>query len=190
MRQRPDSREAGVTLIELLVYMSLLTVVLTVVGGILISSTRTERDVRTAAEAANTGQLIVRSVQAGVRNASRVALTDSGGTQLLVVRTAGRSTPVEWGCQAWYYVPDGGGTLYTKRTSPAVKIPAPVAGVLDSWTLLGEGISATGSTVFEAVLGRVAIDLDMAVGDQEPISINSTATMRVLPNGLPKCFEE
>ena len=189
-RHQTTGPESGFTLIELLVSMGLAVLVLLVVGGFMISSSHTERDVRSATEASTAGQLVVRSVQAGVRNASRVALTEISDEQMLVVRTAGGGTPVEWACQAWYYVPEGGGTLYMKRVAPAVKIEPPTAVELDSWTLLADGISMTNTKIFEAILGRVTIKLDVDGGPLGAVSINSTATMRILPNTEPKCFEE
>lgn len=181
--------ETGFTLIELVVAMSLTVLVLVVVGGMVISSSQTQRDVRSATEASTAGQLIVRSVQAGVRNASRVELTEIGDEQLLVARTAGGETPIKWACQAWYYVPDAGGTLYMKRVSPIVTITPPTASELaSSWILLAEGISTTNTKIFQAILGRVAIELDVDGGALGPVSINSTATMRILPNANAECF--
>lgn len=188
---RPRSlagNERGFTLIELLVAMSLGLLVLFVVGGMMASSGRTQRDVSTATEASTAGQLIVRTVQAGVRNASRVVLTEIDDKQLLVARTADGRTPIGWTCQAWYFVPDDSGTLYMKRFAPAV-ITEPAASDLGSWTRLATGISASGAKVFEAIAGRVSIKLDVEGGDLGDVSINSTATMRILPNSQPECFE-
>lgn len=188
---RPRSladRERGFTLIELLVAMSLSLLVLLIVGSMMASSGRTQRDVSTATEASTSGQLVVRTVQAGVRNASRVVLTEIDDKQLLVARTADGKTPIGWTCQAWYFVPEDGGTLYMKRIAPAV-ITEPSVSDLDSWTLLAKGISTSGAKVFEAIAGRVSIKLDVDGGDLDDVSLNSTATMRILPNSQPECFE-
>lgn len=180
--------ESGFTLIELMVYISLSVVVLIIVGGLLISSTRAERDVRAATEATSLGQLISRSVQAGVRNASHVRLLEIDDTQLLLVRTAGGGTPLVWSCQAWFYSPVGGGTLYAKKTTPAAQIVPPTPSGLASWAKLGEGLSATGAKVFSGLTGRITLTLDLDAGDRAPVSISSAATIRTLATRSDPCF--
>ncbi len=186
-RSTAESREAGFTLVELLVYAMLLSVALTIVGGILISTMQVQHDVRTKAEATTLGQSVVRSVQAGVRNASFVTLTDVGGAQLLLIRTAGAGDNLEWACQAWFYSPDQRGSLYMKRAQPAAPIAAPDPGELTSWTLLANGVSADDEAIFSAIAGRVTIDLKMVVDDHPAISIRSTAAMRLLPTTISPC---
>ena len=173
----PDS---GYTLIELLVYMSFALVVLTIIGGMLISSVGTERDVRSTTEATNLGQLISRSVQSGVRNASQVSLQNIDGTQFLVARTAGSAASVVWSCQAWFYTPTDGGSLYTKRTSPASLITVPVSGDLASWIKLGDGVSTNGAVIFGGVNDRITVALDLDAGAQASVVVNTTVTPRTL----------
>lgn len=185
---RHPSAESGFTLIELLVYMSFAVVVLSIVGGMLVSSLRTERDVRSAAEASDLGQVIARSVQIGIRNASQVALTTVSGTQFLIARTAGGGTTAEWACQAWYYTPDAGGSIYIKRTTPASVILPPTASSLAGWTKLGDGVSVSGAAVFSGINGRIDLELDVDAGNQMSVSVNSTAAMRTLATGSAPCF--
>jgi len=185
----PRGRDSGFTLIELLVYISLAATVLSIVGGMLISSLRAEASVRTASEATSVGQLIARSVQGGMRNASAARLTsNANGTQLLQVRTAGRGATVTWSCQSWYFDPVNGGTLYTRTTTPAATIAAPTSATLGSWALLGEAIAAPGTPVFDGIPTRISIDLDIEAGDRAPISIATTATTRTLATESQPCF--
>ena len=172
--------DSGYTLIELLVYMSFTVVVLTIIGGMLISSVGTGRDVRSTTEATNLGQLISRSVQSGVRNASQVSLQSIDDTQFLVARTADGAASVVWSCQAWFYTPADGGSLYTKRTSPASLITAPVSGDLGSWIKLGDGVSTTGAAVFGGVNDRITVALTLDAGAQKPVVVNTTVTPRTL----------
>ncbi|WP_158252503.1 hypothetical protein [Cryobacterium sp. Y57] len=167
-------------MIELLVYMSFTVVVLTIIGGMLISSVGTERDVRSTTEATNLGQLISRSVQSGVRNASQVSLQSLDDTQFLVARTAGGATSVVWSCQAWFYTPADGGSLYTKRTSPASLITAPGSGDLANWIKLGDGVSTTGAAVFGGVNDRITVALTLDAGAQKPVVVNTTVKPRTL----------
>jgi hypothetical protein len=128
------------------------------------------------------------SVQTGVRNASQVNLTAVEGGQLLTVRTAGRTTPIEWSCQAWFYSPDNDGTLYMTRTTPAAAIAAPTPANLASWSLLGERVNVTGGTVFTAVAGLVDIQLNLDAGTQPVVELSSKATARNLATTGAPCF--
>ncbi|WP_104194979.1 PilW family protein [Cryobacterium sp. M25] len=180
--------ESGFTLIELLVASFVSILVLILVGSLLTNSMRIERDTRTVAEATDLGQLVARTVQSGVRNASKVSLANTGNTQLLRVRTAGREETPSWLCQAWYYTPDAGGALYMKVTSPAAPIPTPTTTTLTSWTKLGDGINPAGAQVFTSVLGLVTLDFTVRAGGSPPIPIKSTATTRTLETESTPCF--
>ncbi|TFB75944.1 type II secretion system protein [Cryobacterium glaciale] len=180
--------ESGFTLIELLVYVSFTVVILAIIGGMLISSVGTERDVRSTTEATNLGQLISRSVQSGVRNASQVSLQNIDATQFLVARTAGSAASVVWACEAWFYTPAAGGSLYTKRTSPASLIAPPAADDLTSWIKLGDGVSANGAAVFGGINGRITVDLNVAAGTQASVSVNTTASPRTLATVGAPCL--
>lgn len=187
---RPAGRdsETGITLVELLLYMSLSVIVLAVAMAMLINSTNAQKQVNGAVAAASKGQLIIGSVQAGVRNASQVQLTAGAGTQLLMVRTAGGQTPVQWSCQAWYFTTGGGGTLYTKRVPATAAMAPPNAGTLPSWTLLGTGISVSGAQVFTASAGLVTVSLNIKTSKTTPIALSSTSnTLTLVTTGTP-CF--
>jgi hypothetical protein len=168
--------------------MTLAIVVLLTVGGFLINSTRAEREITTAVQATNLGQVIVRSLQSGVRNSSHVRLKTVGQTQLLIARTAENKSSVVWSCQAWYFDPASGGSLYTKKATPAVEILSPTSDTITSWTLLGTGVSVAGSPVFDATLGRVDIALTIGAGNDAPVSMNSRTTIRQLPSISLPCF--
>ena len=179
--------DAGMTLVELLLYMGLSLVVLFVAGAMLISSSRAQTQVSGATSASTAGQLIMRSVQTGVRNASAVDLAvPSTGTQVLTVRTQDGQTPVQWSCQAWYFTPAAGGSLYTKRVPATAPIPAP--GSLSSWTLLGTRVSVAGAPIFTVSAGLVTVNLSISAGAGAPQSMKSTSnTLNLVTVGSP-CF--
>jgi prepilin-type N-terminal cleavage/methylation domain len=172
--------QGGFTLIELLVYTALFLIVLVIAGGMLINGTRGQETVRSVTGAATVGQQVVRSVQAGVRNASEMALTADpvAGTQLLVIRTVGGDPDsTATSCQAWYYTPSDGGTVYTTRTSGA-PIALPAGGPSGVWTLLGTGISpmdaATGKVLNAPAGGRVELRFTVEAGSHPYVLINTT----------------
>jgi type II secretory pathway pseudopilin PulG len=175
------------TLVELLIYIALSIVVLAVAGAMLISSTRAQTQVSAATSASTAGQLIMRSVQTGIRNASHVNLVEPGsGTQILTVRTQDGQTPAQWSCQAWYFAPAAGGSLYTKRTPETVAISAPTTESLSSWTLLGTNVSVSGARVFTASAGLVTVSLSMKSGAGPSQAMNSTSnTLNLETEGAP-----
>ena len=175
-----EPRDRGFTLIELLVASSLSIIVLVIAGGILISGLRTQEMARTVTDAATTAQQIVRSVQAGVRNASAVTLTSdaTAGTQLLLARTIGsdpNSTAAS--CEAWYFTPLDGGAVYTTRTTPASAITLPSGGPQGVWTILGSGVSPadpiTGNVFSAPSGGRVELNFEVAAGTHPYVLINT-----------------
>lgn len=177
------------TLIELLLYIALSVVILAVAGAMLVSATRAQTQVSGATSASTVGQLIMRSVQTGVRNASQVNLpAPVGGTQVLTVRTQDGQTPVSWSCQAWYFTPTAGGSIYTMRIPATAAIPAPTPGNLSSWTLLGTGVSVAGAQVFTASAGLVTVDLSISAGAGLPQAMKSKSnTLNLVTVGAP-CF--
>jgi len=177
---RKNDRERGFTLIEFSISAGLSIIVLLIVGGILTSGLRTASMAGVVTDAANTAQLIVRSVQASVRNASAVTVISDplAGTQLLLARTIGldpNSTAAS--CQAWYYTPVNGGAVYTTKTTPASEISVPSGGPAGTWTLLGEGVTPADPTtgkVFNAPSGgRVELKFDVAAGTHPYVLIDT-----------------
>jgi prepilin-type N-terminal cleavage/methylation domain-containing protein len=183
--------QEGFTLVELLVYVLLFGIILVIVGGMLINSTRAERGVRGSADASNLGQLISQSVQRGVRNAVAISLpTTTDHTQLLTVLTAGTQTPVVWSCQSWYYTPDNGGAVYTKKSTPAAAIAAPTAGTLGTWMKLGTGIvPVTGDRLFNTTgTNGISVAFRVSAGDRRPVLIQTTAMSRSQPTAGAPCI--
>jgi type II secretory pathway pseudopilin PulG len=178
--------DAGMTLVELLVYMVLAVVVLLIVGGLLINSLSSERTVRNATQASNTGQLVAQSVAQGVRNASALKVTiPSFGGELLTVRTASMTNPQIWSCQAWYF---GAGEV---RTTKSTALIITTAATIANWTLLGTGMqSVSGGPVFTSTPSvnprGVILNFDVSTVNGRPVRISSASTsLQPLPVPVP-----
>lgn len=185
-----DSDEAGFTLVELLVYAAMAVVILTLVSSFLINSLRSERDVRSVAEASSLGQLVASSVQQGVRNASGLALTNNlDGSILLVARTAGPGALLTWSCQAWYFDPIDGAVYTTERAAES-PIIVPSGGPKGSWTVLGDGISAVaGAAVFATRPNGIDMHFYVAAGDaRDPLRMQTSAVQRNPESVGSPCF--
>lgn len=192
-RAHKQSAQDGFTLIELLVYVSLFVLILTLVGGFFLNSIQAESTVRDAGEAATSGQLIVESVQNGVRNAKaiRLQLGTAPGTEMLVVWTADSAgDSATWACQAWYYSPDNGGSVHTKRT-PLVPITEPTTvGAFSGWLRLGADVSRVHDGPVFSLPSAQTVDVSFAVGAGEtpPAVIKTAASSRTAVAGSTPCF--
>lgn len=194
-----QSREAGYTLVELLMYSSLLVLILTVVGGMLLNTLTSEQKVLDSADASSLSQLISTSVHSGVRNATAVEVTPGidpdTDDQLLVVTAVSTDSTLTASarvCQAWYYTETNGGAMYYKRGTAPQTIVAPTADALANdmtgWILLGSGLSASDDSagvaqpVFsDSSAGSPSITLNFAInadGDSSPALISTTVTSR------------
>jgi prepilin-type N-terminal cleavage/methylation domain-containing protein len=184
--------DRGFTLIELLVTSVLTVLVLSIVGGMLISSMTTESTVKDSTESTSAGQLVSSSVTHGVRAASALTLTSpTPDTQLLraLIIDDVLSSPVVAHCESWFY---GDGVIRTERSNTAIAVPASSAGVAD-WTLLADGVERVGATPVFALTG-LTLDLTMQVAGDRGLTvlIDTTAVSRQpgqLPAGVASlCF--
>lgn len=196
----------GFTLVELLVYVALLTMVLLVLGGMLISGLTTERTVTRAGDETRLGQLISRSIEKGIRNATAFKTESIGSDQILRARSAdvsvsGSTTTVSWRCMAWYYRASDGAFFATTRTAGAVPYPA-TATPLSGWTYYGSGVKPTaGSSVVlsgsAAAFSKTAppaplkLVFQVAVEKAPPVQIAAEYNLRVqndTTTGPATCF--
>jgi type II secretory pathway pseudopilin PulG len=185
VRHRCRKPEAGFTLIELIIYAGLFAVVLAIVGGILLSGNAVQKSVGALTTGTNLGNLIVGSLEQGVRNSSSFkAETVTAYGQLLRSRSALAQSngTVVWTCQAWYYSATNQ-SFYTKSsTTGLVAAPTPTAAPdLSTWALYGSGVQLPSGIVqpFTASTGQLAVDFQIAAGNRSPVRIDTTITPRV-----------
>lgn len=169
---RVDQKDEGFTLVELLVYIFLAVIVLTIVGSILINSLRAESQVRDAAQSNSTAQLVAESLGKGIRNASAIEVTaPTADSILLRTRSVDASATGAWFCHAWLW---SNGELRTTRSSTA--IPTPDATTAAGWLLLATDVEPAGSApVFALGAGDRSLDvaLTVGVGDGVPVLLDS-----------------
>lgn len=143
--------DAGLTMVELIVVFALLGGVFAAAGGMYISTLKAEQQVSGDTSAANNGQLAARAIDDAMRNGSSFYVTAGfDGGQLLVVRTAGASSSLDWSCAAWYYTPENGGEIRADVQPDGSNIGLPGNSDLADWTLLVSGLTSSGA-VFTAV---------------------------------------
>ena len=183
--------------------------VLSVLGGMLISGLTAERAVTRASDETRLGQLISRSIEKGIRNATAFKVESIGSDQILRTRSAdvdiaGATTTVTWRCMAWYYRASDGAVFSTTRTAGAVSKPGSVAPAtpLSAWTYYGSGVKpAAGATYVlsgsaagfskSAPPPPLTLSFQVAVENAPPVQISAQYNLRVqndTTTGPTTCF--
>lgn len=86
MTHPPEDRDGGFSLVELIIYVLLASLLLGTMAMILINSWRTQKSVTSVSEATNTGQVMGSAVERAMRNA--LAFDVDGTGTILRVRTS------------------------------------------------------------------------------------------------------
>lgn len=175
----PESSDAGFSLIELIVASALGVLVLSIVGGMVISSFLTERTVNDSTTSSNLGQLALSSLSLGVRHASDLSLVEpTADSQVLMALIVDDvlSTPATAHCESWFI---GDGEVRTERSSTAIAIPSGPADVAD-WTLLATGVEEVGSTPMLTMPGELTVQLKMQLHGDDGLTVlmDTTAVSR------------
>ena len=184
-----ETNETGMTLVELIIYAALLTVVVTIVGGMMLSAITAQRDITSSTSAASLGQLIGQSVTKGVRNATTISVQPTATSQLLVVTTSVGTQANGTVCEGWYYTQNNGGSFYMTISSARIVAPTTPT-LLAQWNYLGTGITPTagGASLFTVANSTVSYGFSVANGVGKSILISSTAVSRQALTGGGACF--
>lgn len=178
MRRLHAADDSGISLVELLVYMFLSVIVLTIVGTILINSLSAESIVRSSAESASTSQVATLSLNRGIHNASAIEVsTPAADIELLRSRSIDSSDDGVWRCEAWAVVD---GELRWTTSSTAISPPL-TASQVSTWTLLVDGVSKIGTdSYFASSAGGRGVDISFtaAGGNGIPISLSTQIVSR------------
>jgi Tfp pilus assembly protein PilW len=180
--------ESGFTLIELLAVCLLLSTVLTVIGGIFLSTITTQQTVSAVSTSSNDAQVAAHTIDARIRNSSEFQLTTpSGSDQLLVARSASTGAALSWRCYGWYYSATNK-SLRMTSTADGTKVTAPSATALASWTLVASGVTPASGSVFTAAGSQLTVGFDVAASNSEPTTIQFTTAKTTGVAGTNTCF--
>ena len=104
---RPADRpaDAGMSLAELLAYMVLSGIILSIVGTLLVTTLVSQRDIRAQATASSAAQVVLTDMESTLRNAVSVRTPSDFNGSLLIVKTRVGDADVEssFQCRAWYW---------------------------------------------------------------------------------------
>jgi prepilin-type N-terminal cleavage/methylation domain-containing protein len=172
--------DGGFTLVELVVASGILAIILLAVGGLMFSTTMTQRTVSAVNDASSSAQTVADGLRTELRNAAefRVTTVDTHD-RLLVARIAGTGTSTTYTCRAWYFARDE--QQVRSRSWPvagSTALPTTPAAV-ETWALLLDGVTphAPSTDVFGTPTGgKVEIAFEVASDDRnEPTAIRFTA---------------
>ncbi len=174
-RNSEDQSQGGVGLIELLVYSALLLVVLSVVGGMLVTMLTVQRNVVNEANSVTRAHLIAQSLETGIRNSTAVKLEGNGsGSQFLLARSATGSPTASFTCIAWYYSLESKSVRY-RRSSTAITFPTSTD--LAGWTVLGDEVQpVSNGGIFQLVGSR--LNLNFSQRSEAPVTITTSISTR------------
>lgn len=192
-RQELSDDESGMTLVELIVYMMLMTLVIVIVGSVFISGNKVQKDATSMADASNNAQLAAATLERPLRNAEKLQVPAAFGGDLLVAKTRVgevNGDPSSWRCTAWFYDRT---TEAIYSTSSPVTGPVTTSGLapgfsLSGWTLLVDDVAQRGSTpVFQTtgVGGGASFTFDITTTrDKAPVTIESSVIPRAQGAGI------
>lgn len=186
--------DEGFTLVELAVATAVLSIILLAVGGLMFSTTITQRSVTAISDATTSAQTAADGIRTQLRNAAEFRLTTvDGHDQLLVARIAGGGSAASFTCRAWYAARDEQELRATTwPVAGSTALPARPSDVA-SWALLLSGVTPRdGSTDIFAppVGGTIEVGFEVASDDRnEPTAIQFTAAMSGTQGGSTTCWD-
>lgn len=169
MTPRDRRDDAGVSLVELIVYVLLTGIVVIATSMILINSISTQRDVTSVSEATNRGQSMGSTIERAMRNALAFEVTNENE---LRVRTSLHGSQQ---CQAFYLA---AGNARLAQSSGALPV-AP-----SSWTVWNTGVKKNGSQPFFVQDGSTVIYTFDIETDSVPVRFAGEASIRSTTSGV------
>lgn len=168
------AEEAGMTLVEVIMYSALTALVLSVLGSLLLVGFRTQAAVGGRDAATGAAQVVSNSVQTAVRNASSISVS---GT-LLKARVA--TGDIGWQCVAWALTADN--KLVYKAAPVAI-----TSTDYSTWAVLAVGASGrlAGGAAFSGGSTQVSYSLAFTSGSVT-VPVAGVATANAYGTGSPE----
>jgi type II secretory pathway pseudopilin PulG len=189
------------SLAELLAYMVLSGIVLSIVGTLLVTALTTQRDVRDQATASSAAQVVLTDMENTLRNAVAVQTPSTFGGSMLIVKTRVGDKDVEssFQCRAWYWN-SATGQILTVRGTPGPSSPTQhlsTSSTFAAWKVALDGVKQSsdggGPLVIFSAEGTTGARIRFEVldgRDGSSLTITSAAIPRTQgPNtGSATCF--
>jgi len=169
--------EAGVGVVELIVYIALAALILTTIVAVFVTGLQSESATRQRDAATGSAQLISNSVQKSIRNSSGF---DVSGSMLRAKVAVGSGSG--WLCEAWRLT--SAGELQHKTSSSLITTTEGTG-----WATLATGVSGTvvPDQPFERDGVRLQLRLQVAVG-AATAQVGTAATAQAFGEGGTSCW--
>ena len=143
--------QQGFSLVELIVYTLISSMLLTVVASVFISLYSVQEDVLQSGKSAGELQLVAASINYGVRNSTAVSLSETAAGQLLLAETLTGADEAVTLCQAWWF---DGESMSMFSSSGPTRESLPTTASTNGWILLSDGIDALEEAPLFAQIGN------------------------------------
>lgn len=145
--------EAGMSLVELIIYGAITALLLSVLATLFASSLSAEAQTRDRDTATGRAQVVMSSLQSSIRNASDMRVDGNVVRAVVATGTSG------WSCEAWALQGD---RLLYRTSSSAIGLPD-ASGT--GWSTLASGVSAAKSGSAFSMSGRtLGVSLTVKTG--------------------------
>lgn len=184
----------GFSLVELVIATAVLSIILLAVGGLMFSTTITQRSVSSVTGASSAAQTAADGMRTQLRNAAEFRLTTvDGHDQLLIARVASGSSTASYVCRAWYFATDERELRTTTwPVAGSTTLPTGPNGTA-AWSALLSGVTprSGSAVVFEPpVGGTIKVGFEVATDSRnKPIAIQFTAAMSGNQGGGSTCWD-
>ena len=166
--------DEGVTLVELILYMIIGSLVASVIVMVLVNTFRAQSNVVSETSATTRGQLVASTLERSMRNALAYSVSSDGST--LLVRTSLDNYLV---CQGFALSSTSGAQFIQTSSS----LPAS-----STWPVWQSGVTQHGSMPFiTQTLNGVSYSFDVTT-DSSPVHIAGTTTARNLTGVTSPCW--
>ncbi|MDR7190286.1 Tfp pilus assembly protein PilW [Microbacterium sp. BE35] len=165
------SGDAGLSLIELIIYILLSSLLLSAMAVVLVNSWSTQKDVASVTQATNRGQVIGSAIERAMRNALDFDVDDATGTELRVRTSLGGNLA----CQA-FLLKDGD----ARFTTSSGALPT----LASDWARWENGIAQYASTPFFVENGDVVTYTFDIETDSAPVRFSGEAAARSTATGV------